>query len=71
MLILVPGLIIFLFACNLAAKIYTNTVVHEQRDFIPKSWSRLEKANKNIRLPIRIGMKQMNLEKGHEILMDM
>lgn len=45
-------------------------VVHERRDFVPKSWIKRDRLDGNAKLPVRIGMKQSNLDKGHDLLME-
>ncbi|PMD36236.1 subtilisin-like protein [Hyaloscypha variabilis F] len=47
-----------------------NHVVHERRDAIPKSWIKRDRIDANVELPVRIGMTQSNLDKGHELLME-
>ncbi|CEJ92875.1 hypothetical protein VHEMI08503 [[Torrubiella] hemipterigena] len=40
-----------------------NFVVHERRDASPTLWNRQERADKNLLLPLRIGLKQSNLDR--------
>ena len=47
-----------------------NHVVHERRDAVPKSWIKRDRLDVNVELPVRIGMAQSNLDKGHELLME-
>lgn len=44
--------------------------VHERRDAAPAGWARVEKLDRRAILPMRIGLTQSNLEKGHDWLMD-
>ncbi|KAI1325715.1 putative alkaline serine protease AorO [Xylariaceae sp. FL0255] len=45
-------------------------VLHEKRDVAPKKWAKRSKVDKKMMMPMRIGMVQNNLEKGHEMLME-
>ena len=36
-----------------------------------ESWTRIERADATANLPMRIGLKQSNLDQGHQLLMDM
>jgi len=47
-----------------------NHVVHERRDAVPKSWIKRDRLDADAELPVRIGMTQSNLERGHELLME-
>lgn len=49
---------------------FTGPVIHERRDGLPQGWSRHTKAAASSILPMRIGLVQSNLEKGHDLLMD-
>ena len=42
---------------------------HEQRHL--EGWSKAEPAELTALLPMRIGLRQSNLQKGHDMLMDM
>lgn len=47
-------------------------VAHERRaEHLEKSWTRHSKAPSTARLPMRIGLKQPNVQKGHDLLMNM
>ena len=47
-------------------------VVHERKaDHIGRAWTRIEKASGNAKLPMRIGLKQSNVQVAHELLMNM
>jgi len=39
-------------------------VVHKKRVYLPSRWVRREKIEKRAVLPMRIGLKQRNLERG-------
>ena len=39
-------------------------VVHEKRGAAPKNWVKLSKVNSEAKLPMRIGLKQSNLDNG-------
>ena len=45
-------------------------IVHERRDALPKSWIKRDRLDANVELPVRIGMTQSNLDRGHELLME-
>lgn len=47
-------------------------VVHERTvAHIGRSWERIEKAPAKAKLPMRIGLKQSNIQKAHDLLMNM
>jgi tripeptidyl-peptidase-1 len=46
-------------------------VVHERRDYIPSSWIQSKKLDGSTTLPVRIGLTQSNLDRGHDLLMEM
>jgi hypothetical protein len=46
-------------------------VVHERRDYIPGSWVQSKKLDGSTVLPVRIGLSQSNLDRGHDLLMEM
>lgn len=45
-------------------------VVHERRDSTPKTWIKRDRLDATVELPVRIGMTQSNLDKGHDLLME-
>lgn len=45
-------------------------VVHEKRDGEPLAWKKHSRAESNMILPIRVGLKQKNLEHGDRFLDD-
>jgi len=45
-------------------------VVHEKREAPQSKWVKREKISSSYVLPMRIGLKQRNLDKGHDFLMD-
>lgn len=45
-------------------------VVHERRNFKPKAWVKRDRVDAATELPVRIGMTQSNLDKGHDLLME-
>lgn len=47
-----------------------NHVVHERRENVPKAWVKRDRLDAAAIVPVRIGMKQSNLEKGHDFLME-
>lgn len=45
---------------------------HEKRTLAQgNAWSKVERAKREVSLPMRIGLKQRNLVDGHNLLMDM
>lgn len=53
-----------------SAAVPMSHVVHEKRDFKSSKWVKREKLAPNAVLPMRIGLKQRNLDRAHEFLMD-
>jgi tripeptidyl-peptidase-1 len=47
-----------------------NLVVHEKRFVPPSQWIKRDRVSSAAILPVRIGLKQSNLEKGYDFLMD-
>ena len=45
-------------------------VVHERRAVLPPSWSVEKRLDKASILPMRIGLRQSNLDRGHDLLME-
>jgi len=45
-------------------------VVHEKRDALPIAWTKRSRAPRDAVLPVRIGLKQRNLEHGDRFLYD-
>lgn len=54
----------------LAAPAPINYVVHERREVMPRSWSEGIRLHGKTVLPIRIGLTQSNLDRAHELLME-
>ncbi|KAI9925294.1 hypothetical protein ASPWEDRAFT_121564 [Aspergillus wentii DTO 134E9] len=44
--------------------------VHERRSEMPSSWSQAKRVHQSISLPMRIGLTQSNLDRGHDLLME-
>lgn len=57
-------------AAALASPIAPSFTVHERRHELPRGWLKTEKVPGDSVLPMRIGLVQSNLEKGHDMLMD-
>jgi len=55
---------------TLAIPVTVNHVVHERRDFAPKTWIKRDRLHADATLPVRIGMTQSNLDKGYDLLME-
>lgn len=53
-----------------AATVPSSHIVHEKRDVASSKWVKREKLASSVILPMRIGLKQRNLHRGHEFLMD-
>jgi tripeptidyl-peptidase I len=65
-------LILAFAATAQGAAVSHSHVVHERRDARSlKQWVKREKLSFTAILPMRIGLKQRNLHRGHEFLMDM
>jgi tripeptidyl-peptidase-1 len=45
-------------------------VLHERREVLPRLWNEARRVDGRTKLPMRIGMVQSNLERAHELLMD-
>jgi tripeptidyl-peptidase-1 len=45
-------------------------VVHEKRAVTPSRWVKRERLSPAVILPMRIGLKQKNLHRGYDLLMD-
>ena len=48
----------------------SNLLVHEKRHVPPTRWIKRDRTPPNAILPVRIGLTQNNLEKGHDFLMN-
>ncbi|GKZ19826.1 tripeptidyl-peptidase sed1 [Aspergillus brasiliensis] len=55
----------------LASPAPPNHVVHERREALPSVWVEESRLDKRALLPMRIGLTQSNLDRGHDLLMDM
>jgi tripeptidyl-peptidase-1 len=58
------------FAAQTAAIPFTNYVVHERCDYVPKSWMKRGNLDSAAELPVRIGLTQSNLDRGRDLLME-
>ena len=47
-----------------------NHVIHERREVAPRTWHKRSTLGSRMKLPMRIGLKQSNLDKGHDLLME-
>ncbi|KAL5364711.1 peptidase S8/S53 domain-containing protein [Aspergillus floccosus] len=54
----------------LAAPAPSDYVVHERRDFLPAEWGAEKPLDGSTILPMRIGLSQSNLDRGHDLLME-
>jgi tripeptidyl-peptidase I len=64
------ALALLLAATAQGAAVPNSHVVHEKRDVPPSKWVKREKVSSSYILPMRIGLKQRNLDRGDEFLMD-
>lgn len=64
------ALITAALACLTAAAPSPSHVVHEKRSGLPVAWKHLSRADRSTVLPVRIGLKQSNLEHGNKFLED-
>jgi tripeptidyl-peptidase-1 len=53
-----------------SAAVPSTHVVHEKRDVSTKKWVKREKLSSRAILPMRIGLKQRNLHRADDFLMD-
>lgn len=53
-----------------AALPHVSHVVHEKRDGLPVAWDKHSRADADLTIPVRIGLKQRNLEEGARLLHD-
>lgn len=54
----------------LASPLASVTTLHERRDNLPRGWTKSEEVPGDVVLPMRIGLTQSNLDKGHDLLME-
>lgn len=69
---LLPSVLVLL-ALSVTAKsaaVPNTHVLHEKRDLSSSQWVKRERLSSNALLPMRIGLKQRNLDRGHDFLMD-
>ena len=45
-------------------------VVHESRRDFPKTWVKRSTISPNVKVPVRVGLTQRNLDKGYDLLME-
>jgi hypothetical protein len=45
-------------------------VIHEKRSETPRNWKRVARLDADVVLPMRFGLTQSNLDKGHDLLME-
>lgn len=63
------SLSLLLAACT-ASPLQVRSVLHEKREYTPRQWTKGDRLSSDAILPMRIGLKQSNLEHGHGMLMD-
>lgn len=54
----------------LAAPAPSPHVLHEKRS-VSSQWTKGDRVHEDVKLPVRIGLIQSNLDRGHNMLMDM
>ncbi|MCJ1310955.1 hypothetical protein MMC25_004624 [Agyrium rufum] len=59
-----------LTAAALAAPSDKHYTLHEKRHVLPARWTKRDRVSSDSILPMRIGLKQANLDKGYDYLMD-
>lgn len=64
------ALLLALAATAQSLNVPRSHVAHEEHIATPR-WSRRERIPSSLILPVRIGLKQSNLHKGEDLLMDM
>lgn len=52
------------------AAVPASHTVHEKRHVVPNKWTKRDRIEAGELLPMRIGLKQNNLHKGFDLLMD-
>ena len=57
-------------ACSYAAPHAAPHAIHEKRDYTPSSWEKRDRVPATATIPVRVGLRQSNLEKGYDFLMD-
>ena len=62
--------LVSLLACATALPSSSDHVVHERREASLKQWQKREGLGSRSKLPMRIGLKQSNLDRGHDLLME-
>ena len=70
-LTLVACLVAALSGSALALPASVPHVVHEQRDGARSDWTKRDRVEKSAILPIRIALSQTNLDRAHDMLMDL
>jgi len=59
-----------LAAVAIAAPAPHGFVLHEKRTKLPRSWAKREAVSSRLMMPMRIGLKQRNLDQGPDMLME-
>lgn len=67
---LISALLVGLAALSTAASAPASHVVHEKRDSTPSRWVNLGRVQPNSKHIMRVGLKQNNIDKAYEYLMD-
>ena len=57
-------------AVSVVASPFSTHVVHERRSHAPNGWTKRSQLHRNAILPMRIGLKQSNIDRGYEYLDD-
>lgn len=64
------AVVLFCATVSAAPDLHRRTVVHEKRDGTPQAWKVHKQLDKNTYLPFRIGLKQSNMDKLEDYVMD-
>ena len=67
---IVAAALLALTASAVPAPTAGDHVLHEKRDVALPAWMKKDRLHPHARVPVRIGMTQSNLDKGHDLLME-
>ncbi|MCJ1286094.1 hypothetical protein MMC26_005437 [Xylographa opegraphella] len=62
--------VVLFAAYSYAAPHAATHAIHERRDYTPTSWVKRDRILPTTTIPVRVGLRQSNLEKGYDFLMD-
>jgi tripeptidyl-peptidase-1 len=64
------GLVAALAVCAAAVPSPSAPVLHEKRHYTPAPWTKRDRLASDATVPVRIGLRQSNLDKGYDFLME-